>query len=258
MRSSSNAGPVGQTLQIFPRVASPSRGSMRSKGNLHLSTYFFWRINGKAAASRVATRAKVLMVNFRARLQPDHGASARSYKSFGKPFGTSHWVKTMTRGLLWLPLLAVFIWLAWAGWNEYQKLEAYRTWAAQFDHAKYDIYAVLGQKADLLTWGKPSRQGPLNLQTFSLRDVAAIQLQVGEQQVEVTQVETPELTAARTANSKGPVALRFCFNSTTAGAPSVEVPFTELELAAQWAQHLYQDWQKQDWQNQDWQEIQQG
>ncbi|MFM7425662.1 MAG: hypothetical protein ACKO7W_11830 [Elainella sp.] len=141
----------------------------------------------------------------------------------------------MTRGLLWLPLLAVFIWLAWAGWNEYQKLEAYRTWAAQFDHAKYDIYAVLGQKADQITWGKPSRQGPLNLQTFSLRDVTAIQLRVGDQQLETAQLET-----ISKANLKGPVALRFCLNDT-----AIEVPFTELELATRWANHLYQDWQLQ-------------
>jgi hypothetical protein len=151
----------------------------------------------------------------------------------------------MTRGLLWLPLLAVFIWLAWAGWNEYQKLEAYRTWAAQFDHAKYDIYAVLGQKADLITWGKPSRQGPLNLQTFSLRDVATIQLQVGEQQIEAAQVNSPDATARQALTRKdlkGAVSLRFCLNSTT-DMPFVDVPFTELELAAQWADHLYQDWQ---------------
>ena len=39
----------------------------------------------------------------------------------------------MERGLLWLPLLGVFIWLSWAGWNEYQKLEAYRAWAESFE-----------------------------------------------------------------------------------------------------------------------------
>ena len=50
----------------------------------------------------------------------------------------------MERGLLWLPLLAVFFWLAWSGWNEYQKVEAYRRWAADYDKAKYDLYAVLG------------------------------------------------------------------------------------------------------------------
>ena len=74
----------------------------------------------------------------------------------------------MERGLLWLPLLAVFFWLAWSGWNEYQKIEAYRIWVQDYDRAKYDIYSVLGQKGKELTWGKPTRTGPVNLQTFSL------------------------------------------------------------------------------------------
>lgn len=59
----------------------------------------------------------------------------------------------MERGLLWLPLLAVFIWLAWQGWNEYQKVEAYQNWAKHFERAKYDIYAVLAQNGSNLTWG---------------------------------------------------------------------------------------------------------
>ncbi|MBD3561673.1 hypothetical protein H6S82_22920, partial [Planktothrix sp. FACHB-1355] len=77
----------------------------------------------------------------------------------------------MERGLIWLPLLALFIWLAWAGWNEFQKVEAYRRWASQFERAKYDIYAVLGQNGSNLTWGKPTRTEPVNLQTFSLKNV---------------------------------------------------------------------------------------
>ena len=72
----------------------------------------------------------------------------------------------MERGLLWLPLLAVFIGLAWAGWNESQKVEAYRVWAKPFAKVKYDIYAVLGQNGTHLTWGKPTRKGIVNLQTF--------------------------------------------------------------------------------------------
>ena len=59
----------------------------------------------------------------------------------------------MERGLLWLPLLVVFIWLAWSGWNEYQKVEAYKIWAANFDNAKFDIYSVLGVKERQITWG---------------------------------------------------------------------------------------------------------
>ncbi|HBY76957.1 MAG TPA: hypothetical protein DEG47_08115, partial [Cyanobacteria bacterium UBA11148] len=94
----------------------------------------------------------------------------------------------MERGLLWLPLLAVFSWLAWSGWNEYQKVEAYRHWAQQFDRAKYDIYAVLGQKNSELTWGKPTRSEPINLETFSLQDVDSIRLLVDK---EVADLEKP-------------------------------------------------------------------
>jgi hypothetical protein len=39
----------------------------------------------------------------------------------------------MERGLLWTPLLILFIWLAWSGWNEYQKVEIYREWAENFE-----------------------------------------------------------------------------------------------------------------------------
>ena len=57
----------------------------------------------------------------------------------------------MLHGLLWFPLLFFFIWLAGAGWYEFQKLEAYKVWAVQYARAKYDIYAVLGQQGRELT-----------------------------------------------------------------------------------------------------------
>ena len=80
----------------------------------------------------------------------------------------------MERGLLWLPLLAVFIGLAWAGWHEFQKLEAYQRWAADWERAKYDLYAVVGQRGSTLTWGQPTRQGPVVCQTLDLGTVVAI------------------------------------------------------------------------------------
>jgi hypothetical protein len=137
----------------------------------------------------------------------------------------------MARGLLWLPLLVVFFWLAWAGWNEFQKLEAYRGWAAQFDRAKYDIYAVLGQKGSDLTWGKPTRQGPIDLQTFSLNQVQSIQLVVDNQTVDL---------ASATAKGRK-VALEFQLADRNT---PVRVPFTQLDLAVQWGQFLQQEWQR--------------
>ena len=136
----------------------------------------------------------------------------------------------MARGLLWLVLLAVFIWLAWQGRHEYQKVEAYRNWAQQFERAKYDIYAVLGQKGSNLTWGKPTPQGPINLETFSLKDVQSIRLLVDEQPVEM---ETPA--------SKGrDIALEFVFSPVA----SVRIPFTEIPLAVEWGKYLQQELQR--------------
>lgn len=135
----------------------------------------------------------------------------------------------MARGLVWFPLLALFIGLAWAGWNEYQKLEAYKVWAEGFDRAKYDIYSVLGQKGHNLTWGKPTRKGPINLETFSLQQVQTIQLVANNQTVELEHLP-----------QKGrDVAIEFHLE----GGNVLRVPFTDLELAAQWTKVLQQDWQ---------------
>lgn len=136
----------------------------------------------------------------------------------------------MERGLLWLPLLFLFFWLAWQGSREYQKVEAYRIWAEQFDRAKYDIYAVLGQKGNNITWGKPTPKGLIQLETFSLVDVKQIRLLVDEKEADT---ETPP--------EKGrSIELEFIFSSEN----SVRVPFTEIPLAAQWGKHLQQELQR--------------
>ncbi len=144
----------------------------------------------------------------------------------------------MERGLIWLPLLAVFFWLAWSGWNEYQKVEAYRNWAMQFDRAKYDIYAVLGQKGSDLTWGKPTRSGPVELETFSLKDVQAIRLLVDDQ---VADLETPPQKGIGFVGAQNTIALEFLFPQPTA---SIKVPFTEIPLAAEWGNYLQQELQR--------------
>ncbi|MGH7997908.1 MAG: hypothetical protein ACREPR_00350 [Brasilonema sp.] len=131
----------------------------------------------------------------------------------------------MERGLLWLPLLFAFFWLAWQGSQEYQKIEAYRTWAEQFERAKYDIYAVLGQKDNNITWGKPTPKGPIKLETFSLLDVQKITLIVDDKQVEIDKL--PE--KGRT------IELEFLFSEPD---KTVRVPFTEIPLAAEWGKYL--------------------
>ncbi|BBD64782.1 hypothetical protein NIES4072_15540 [Nostoc commune NIES-4072] len=131
----------------------------------------------------------------------------------------------MERGLLWLPLLVMFFWLAWQGSKEYQKVEAYRAWAEQFERAKYDIYAVLGQKGNNLTWGKPTPKGPIKLETFSLLDVKEVSLLVDDKKVDLENI--PEKGRS--------IELEFLFSEST---DSVRVPFTEIPLAAEWGKFL--------------------
>ena len=133
----------------------------------------------------------------------------------------------MERGLIWLSLLLVFVWLAGLGWNEYQKVETYRRWAAdaEFEKSKYDIYAVLAKKGNDLTWGKPTRQAIINQSTFLLNDVQAINLVVDDRLVEM---ESPPTKGRK-------IALEFSF---ARSAPPVRVPFTERPLAAEWGKYL--------------------
>jgi hypothetical protein len=130
----------------------------------------------------------------------------------------------MERGLLWLPLLVFFFYLAWNGWNEYQKLQAYEQWAKNFEKSKYDIYSVLGQKDRHITWGKPTRQGPINLETFSLEEVSLIRLLVGDKPIELNQI--PE---------GGDGVLEFTLSNQQ---KIIAIPFTDVTLAAQWLNYL--------------------
>ncbi len=131
----------------------------------------------------------------------------------------------MARGLFWLSLLVVFFILAGSGWNEYQKLEAYRVWAEDFDQAKYDIYAIIGVKGKEITWGKPSRSIPDTLPKFLLNDVEKIELLVNDKSVDLTNLP-----------NKGKPVIRFSFIEQTQSL--IKIPFTEIELAAKWVTYL--------------------
>jgi len=137
----------------------------------------------------------------------------------------------MERGLLWLPLLVAFFWLAWQGSREYQKVEAYRIWAENFDRAKYDIYAVLAQKGNDITWGKPTVKGIVDLDTFSLNNVKRINLLIDDETI-----RTGELP--RRAKK---IELEFVFSDTSL---KVRVPFTEIPLAAEWGKFLQGELQR--------------
>lgn len=128
----------------------------------------------------------------------------------------------MERGLLWLPLLIVFIWLAWSGKKEYQKVEAYKLWAEQFDQSKYDIYAVLGKKGDLITWGKPTSEGIINENTFSLQTIDKIDVTFKNKKV-------------NTLPENGEGNLQFLLKDNEV----IDIPFTDINLAVKWLNYLH-------------------
>ncbi|WP_267384829.1 hypothetical protein [Cyanobacterium sp. uoEpiScrs1] len=130
----------------------------------------------------------------------------------------------MEHGLLWLPLLVIFFWLAWNGKNEYQKLEIYRQWAEDFDQTKYDIYSIIGVKQKQITWGEPTPSFPQNLPSFSLEDVTDIRLLVNGYPVDIN-----------TLPKKGNPTIEFSFIDSKA---PIQIPFTEIDLAAKWLTFL--------------------
>jgi hypothetical protein len=139
----------------------------------------------------------------------------------------------MERGLLWLPLLILFFGLAWAGWNEYQKVDTYQQWAQAFERAKYDIYAALGQTGDQLTWGKPTRRGILGEQHLSLTQVKNIGVRVGDRLFQIS-----ELDEATLAQLRGKAHLELVLQSPD---PPVQIPYTDAALAGRWAIALAAD-----------------
>jgi hypothetical protein len=127
----------------------------------------------------------------------------------------------MLHGLMWFPLLGVFFWLAKVGYDEYQKLEAYKRWAVGFDRCKYDIYSIVGLKDRDLTWGKPTKIDPVNLQTFSLDRVSQVELIVDGKSIEPNNLPS---TGKK-------IAIQFQF---TDNSENINIPFTEIPLATEW------------------------
>jgi hypothetical protein len=134
----------------------------------------------------------------------------------------------MERGLMWLPLLGIFIWLARAGANEYQKIEAYKRWAVGFDRCKYDIYAVMGIKDREISWGKPTKTDPKDLQIFSLDRVNQIQLVVDGKLADLDNLP----------GSGKQINLQFQFINSP--EEIINIPFTEVPMAAEWTGFLNQ------------------
>jgi hypothetical protein len=141
----------------------------------------------------------------------------------------------MERGLLWLPLLGLFIWLAWAGWNEYQKVEAYRRWSSDFERHKYDIYAMLGQSGDHLVWCKPTRQQPIEIGSIRFSEIQAVHLNINGKPIQ----EVANLPEAIAKIPKIKTVVIELVTTAQPGQESVQsIPFTDATIALNWFRYL--------------------
>ena len=108
---------------------------------------------------------------------------------------------------------------------EARRIEACQTWSTDFDKAKYGSYAVLGQKGQRLTWGKPHVEKPSNLVTFSLDEVQEILLSVDDQIIKSDSLP----------DKKENPSLVFHF---VGEKPSINIPFADISLANKWLNYL--------------------
>lgn len=154
----------------------------------------------------------------------------------------------MERGLLWLPLLILFIWLAWAGWNEFQKVESYRAWSEDFRSSKFDIYSVLGLEEAALVIGKPSRKGPVDLKRVAFAQIQAVALRLDGKAMAWEEAEAIANPTEGNASDRNPSSKRKGGSLPKAiaieldlGGDKLQIPFTQLDLALDWTKRLKQE-----------------
>ncbi len=128
----------------------------------------------------------------------------------------------MSHGLLWLPLLLVFVLLTGLGWLERRRQRLFREWAEGAELAKLDACGAARLRGGLLTWsrfsaGRVEPAGAIVIKTLEL--VELLSLHSGE--------------APLTEESQGACRLRL-----VGGGQQKDLPFADAQRARQWIGEL--------------------
>jgi hypothetical protein len=128
----------------------------------------------------------------------------------------------MGHGLLWIPLLLVFLLLTSLGWLERRRQRLFRDWAAGAELAKLDAAGAARLVDGVLSWATFEAGDFRELGTF-----------------EVKQLELTELLSLRsgeaplTEESQGACRLRL-----VGGGMQKDLPFSDAERARRWMNEL--------------------
>jgi hypothetical protein len=128
----------------------------------------------------------------------------------------------MGQGLLWLPLLLVFVLLTGLGWLERRRQRLFREWAVGAELAKLDAAGAARLVNGVLSWA--------TFEAGTFREVDSF---------EIKQLELTELMSLRsgdaplTDESQGACRLRL-----VGGGQQKDLPFSEAERARRWMDEL--------------------
>ena len=128
----------------------------------------------------------------------------------------------MTHGLLWLPLLLVFVLLTALGWLERRRQHLFREWAEGAELAKLDGTGAARLVDGVLSWSS-FESGQLQLtDSFEIKHLELVEL------LSLRSGEAP-----LTEESQGACRLRL-----VGGGEQKDLPFADAERARRWIEEL--------------------
>jgi hypothetical protein len=128
----------------------------------------------------------------------------------------------MTEGLLWLPLLLVFVLLASLGWVERRRQRLFREWAEGAELAKLDGCGAACLRDGVLRWSRFEAGSFQPVGSFPVKNLELVEL------LALNSGEAP-----LTEESQGLCRLRL-----VGGGDQQEIPFSDAQRARRWIDEL--------------------
>tara|TARA_B100000700_G_C14684063_1_gene686743 strand:- start:12 stop:422 length:411 start_codon:yes stop_codon:yes gene_type:complete len=128
----------------------------------------------------------------------------------------------MIHGLLWLPLLIVFVLLTALGWLERRRQNLYLVWAEDSELSKIDGCGAAKLKGGILCWSSFEAGSFKDQDAFEIKNLELVELMA------LSSGEAP-----LTIESQGRCRLRLIGNG-----KEIDVPFSDAERAREWMSQL--------------------